>query len=92
MKHGMALLLVSIPVCTAGLLQSLQAQLQSTGNSRLCLPRHASPTGSTPPERRPRLRPWHAVRTHDALARPPPGSAWGRLPAEAWRKARWDNV
>src|SRR6266446_810305 len=87
MKHYMALL-VGILVCTAGLLQSLQAQPKPTGDLIYAFHVTLSPNWFDPAGTPAQITPFGMLYAlHDALVRPLPGERMGPALAEAWSES-----
>ena len=87
MKHRMALL-VGILVCTAGLLQSLQAQPKPAGELVYALHVTLSPSWFDPAETPAQITPFGVLYAiHDAVVRPLPGERMGPALAESWSES-----
>src|SRR5882672_11170511 len=87
MKHYMALL-VGILACTAGLLQSLQAQPKPTGDLVYAFHVTLSPHSFDPAGTPAQITPFGVLYAlHDALVRPLPGERMGPALAEAWSES-----
>ena len=86
MKHCVALL-VGIFICTAGLIQSLQAQSTPTGELVYAFHVTLSPSWFDPAETPAQITPFGILYAlHDALVRPLPGERMGPALAESWSK------
>ena len=87
MKHRMALF-VGILVCTAGLLQSPQAQTTPTGELVYAMHVTLSPSWFDPAETPAQITPFGILYAlHDALVRPLPGERMGPALAESWNES-----
>ena len=87
MKHCVALL-VGIFICTAGLIQSLQAQSTPTGELVYAFHVTLSPSWFDPAETPAQITPFGILYAlHDALVRPLPGERMGPALAESWSES-----
>jgi peptide/nickel transport system substrate-binding protein len=87
MKHCMVLC-IGILVCTAGLLQSPQAQITPAGELVYAMHVTLSPSWFDPAETPAQITPFGILYAlHDALVRPLPGERMGPALAEAWHES-----
>src|SRR5437867_12536902 len=87
MKYRIALL-VGILVCTAGLMQSLQAQPKPTGELVYAMHVTIAPSWFDPAETPAQITPFGILYAiHDAMVRPLPGERMGPALAESWSES-----
>src|SRR5215470_6499373 len=87
MKHRMVLL-IGILMCTAGLLQSSQAQTTPTGELVYAMHVTLSPSWFDPAETPAQITPFGILfALHDAVVRPLPGERMGSALAESWSES-----